>query len=166
MAIKPQNQEREERLETQSLKTMEVSKHNNKTVIVCRDSCHGMSNEFHTSSISSYSSSSSSSSSSGVDDIIALHYYTLDEIQGHNTEASAWIVAGDNIYDVTEYIKHHPGGKYSVMKKIGGVVDCTQDLMFHGKSGQKQWNKYLVGKITKFPSKNGQQVEKEWWKFW
>ena len=112
MAFKPENQEREERLETQSLKTrgppMEVNMNDNKTVIVCRDSCYDISNKFHTSSVSSYSSSSSSSID--VDDIFALHYYTLDEIQSHNTEVSAWIVAGDNIYDVTEYTEHHPGG--------------------------------------------------------
>jgi cytochrome b involved in lipid metabolism len=118
-------------------------------------------------SLSSESSSLSSSSSEGNDMTHnTLHYYTRFEIQRHNTEASAWIVAGDNIYDVTDYVEHHPGGKYSLMKKIGGGVDCTKDLMFHSKSGQNHWKKYLVGKITKSPSKNGHIIEKEWWKFW
>ena len=119
-------------------------------------------------SVSSESSSSSSSSGSEENDNTnsTLHYYTRFEIQRHNTEASAWIVAGDNIYDVTDYVEHHPGGKSSLMKKIGGGVDCTKDLMFHSRSAQDHWNKYLVGKVTKSPSKNGHIVEKEWWKFW
>jgi cytochrome b involved in lipid metabolism len=119
-------------------------------------------------SVSSESSSESCSSSiEGNDNTNTLHYYTRFEIQRHNTEASAWIVAGDNIYDVTDYVEHHPGGKYSLMKKIGGGIDSTKDLMFHSKSGQNHWKKYLIGKITKSPSKNGHIiVEKEWWKFW
>jgi cytochrome b involved in lipid metabolism len=144
----PENQEREEMhmLEMLSSKIRE-------------DSCPA--------SVSSESSSSSSSSSEGNGNTNnTLHYYTRFEIQRHNTEASAWIVAGDNIYDVTDYVEHHPGGKYSLMKKIGGGVDCTKDLMFHSKSGQNHWKKYLVGKITKSPSKNGHTVEREWWKFW
>jgi cytochrome b involved in lipid metabolism len=144
----PENQEREEMhmLEMLSSKIRE-------------DSCPA--------SVSSESSSSSTSSSEGNDNTNnTLHYYTRSEIQLHNTEASAWIVAGDNIYDVTDYVEHHPGGKCSLMKKIGGGVDCTKDLMFHSKSGQDHWKRYLVGKITKSPSKNGHIVEKEWWKFW
>jgi len=109
---------------------------------------------------------SDSTSSSSSEDSFRLHYYTRSEIQHHNTESSAWIVAGDDIYDVTDYVEHHPGGKYSIMKKIGGVVDCTQDLLYHSKSGQKYWNQFLVGKVTKNPSKNRLPVEKEWWKFW
>jgi len=104
------------------------------------------------------------SSSSG--NSFRLHYYTRLEILRHNTESSAWIVAGDDVYDVTDYVEHHPGGKYSIMKKVGGAVDCTRDLLFHSKSGQKYWKQFLIGKITKNPSKNGVPVEKEWWKFW
>ena len=108
--------------------------------------------------------SDASSSSSGGS--FRLHYYTRSEIRRHNTESSAWIVAGDDVYDVTDYVEHHPGGKYSIMKKLGGDVDCTRDLLFHSKSGQKYWKQFLIGKVTKYSSKNGLPVEKEWWKFW
>jgi cytochrome b involved in lipid metabolism len=121
--------------------------------------------EFHITHDTSTPSLISDSSSSS-EDSFRLHYYTRSEIERHNTETSAWIVAGDDIYDVTDYIEHHPGGKYSIMKKIGGVKDCTQDLLFHSKSGQKYWKQFLVGKVTKNPSRNRLPVEKEWWKFW
>lgn len=105
-------------------------------------------------------------SDSSSEDGFRLHYYTRSEIRKHNTEASAWIVAGEDVYDVTDYVEHHPGGKYSIMKKVGGEVDCTRDLLFHSKSGQKYWKRFLIGKVTKTPSKNRLPVEKEWWKFW
>jgi len=182
MAIIPENQEREGRLETMTSSAMSTDGNGSmctnemcETVIACQGGnfCFSskdnndrfLGNMTRTPSLISDSSSSSSSSSSDGDNF-TLHYYTRSEIQRHNTETSAWIVAGDNIYDVTDYVEDHPGGKYSIMKKIGGVVDCTQDFLFHSKSGQKYWNQYLVGKVTKIPSKNGLPVEKEWWRFW
>ena len=163
------NQEREERLETtRSSKTsLDGSMRDNETVITCEGNfglCDDNDGKFL--KITSNASLLSDSSSSSDEDEFKLHYYTRSEIQCHNTETSAWIVAGDDIYDVTDYVEVHPGGKYSIMKKIGGAVDCAQDLMFHSKSGQKHWKQYLVGKVTKIPSKNGLPVEKEWWRFW
>ena len=126
------------------------------------DSCPGASVSSEESSSSLYEDDNTNTNNRSR----PLHYYTRFEISCHNTEASAWIVAGEDIYDVTDYVEHHPGGKSSLMKKIGGTVDCTKDLLFHSKSGQNHWKQYLIGKITKVPSKNGQIVEKEWWKFW
>jgi len=153
VVVPEKNQEREEEIHT-LLEMLSLSSK------IREDSCPG----------ASVSSDVESSSSLYDDDTTnnnrSIHYYTRFEISCHNTEISAWIVAGEDIYDVTDYVEHHPGGKSSLMKKIGGTVDCTKDFMFHSKSGQNHWKQYLIGKITKSPSKNGQIVEKEWWKFW
>lgn len=96
-------------------------------------------------------------------------YYTICEVRRHNTAESAWLLAGDDIYDVTEYLRKnlHPGGVNSILSKAGGVKDCSTDLMYHSKHGRWMWQKYRVGKLTKCPSQNGQPVlEKEWWRFW
>lgn len=172
MAVKPENQEREERLERirSSLTSPEKSGLCDKETAVAFNGnfqvCVQSTNDEFQVSNSRTSSLLSDSSSSTYEDSFRLYYYTRSEIKRHDTERSAWIVAGDDIYDVTDYVEHHPGGKYSIMKKIGGVVDCTQDMMFHSKSGQKYWKQFLIGKVTKIPSKNGHPVEKEWWKFW
>ena len=101
--------------------------------------------------------------------------YTMCEIRRHNTTESAWLVAGNDIYDVTEYMTVHPGGSSSLLKKSGGVVDCTRDLNFHSRKGQKLWQKYHVGKVVECPGTQAQRrskqkdlsvVEKDWWKFW
>jgi len=134
----------------------------NNEAVIAFDSKEFLKNSSNVSTTPSLVSEASSSS----EDSLRLYYYTKAEIRQHNTETSAWIVAGENVYDVTDYIEHHPGGKYSIMKKVGGVVDCTRDLTFHSKSGQKYWDRFLIGKITKIPSKNGLPIEKEWWKFW
>jgi cytochrome b involved in lipid metabolism len=119
------------------------------------------------SSSLSTSSSSSSSSSSIEEQETCLNYYLISEIAKHNTEESAWIVAGDDIYDVTYYLGQHPAGTQPILKKTGGAVDCTQDMLFHSKRGQRLWQKYHIGKITTIASKNGQPIEQRpWWMFW
>ena len=171
MAVKRNVQEREEILNTMALPIIpsdEIRISSEKTAVI---SCNvGFSLESDKKAFRDDSNLGTASlisdASSSSEESLRLHYYTRSEIRRHNTEASAWIVAGEDIYDVTDYIEHHPGGKYSIMKKIGGAVDCTQDLKFHSKSGQKYWDRFLVGKVTRTISKNRLPVEKDWWRFW
>ncbi|CAB9503122.1 Nitrate reductase [NADH] (Fragment) [Seminavis robusta] len=88
--------------------------------------------------------------------------YTMCQIRRHATEESAWLVAGGYVYDVTDYIACHPGGKNSILKKCGGVADCMQDLQFHSNKGKKLWRKYRIGRVLNC----GEQEDKLWWMFW
>lgn len=90
-------------------------------------------------------------------------FYTRCQIRRHNTVHSAWLVAGDKIYDATEYLSQHPGGEYSILKKAGGACDCTEDFQFHSKSGRKVWEKYFVGRVKPCP---GSPEARQWWMFW
>lgn len=92
--------------------------------------------------------------------------YTMCQVRRHGHESSAWLVAGDYIYDATEYIAKHPGGSTSILKKSGGAADCTEDFHFHSKSGQRLWEKYKVGRVKSCPSHVIQRSERQWWKFW
>lgn len=91
-------------------------------------------------------------------------YYTICQIRRHATVNSAWLVAGENIYDATEYLHRHPGGMTSILKKAGGVCDCTEDLNFHSKAGRRLWKKYFIGKVKSCPK--SVQEHREWWQFW
>jgi hypothetical protein len=107
---------------------------------------------------------SNSTTSCGSD---SVHFYTMCEIQRHNTEKSAWLVAGDDIYDATDYVNQHPGGKTSILKKTGGACDCTVDFRFHSKSGRRVWHKYHVGKVKRCPGPHGNgHSDRKWWMVW
>ena len=109
----------------------------------------------------------STSSNTPQKDGPTLRYFSRSEIARHNTEESAWIVAGDDIYDVTDYMDKHPAGKGPILKRTGGAVDCTQDLMFHSKRGRNMWKEQcLIGKVTNNEEWNGKIIEKPWWAFW
>jgi len=85
--------------------------------------------------------------------------FTMCQVQQHNNESSAWIIAKQNVYDVTPFLSNHPGGSYSLLKYAGGVKDTYKDLMFHSKNGQKMWSKYLIGSLTECPFEYMKKLE-------
>lgn len=52
-----------------------------------------------------------------------LTEYTLEELSTHNTDNSRWILVDGLIYDVTDFIAHHPGGRAPFEKYAG--TDAT-----------------------------------------
>lgn len=90
-------------------------------------------------------------------------FYTWCQVRTHNTAESAWLVAGSDIYDATEYLHQHPGGMNSILRRAGGATDCTEDIMFHSRHGQQIWKKYYVGKVK---ACYGAPDQKQWWQFW
>eukprot|EP00594_Rhizosolenia_setigera_P006494 CAMPEP_0178949934 /NCGR_PEP_ID=MMETSP0789-20121207/6348_1 /TAXON_ID=3005 /ORGANISM="Rhizosolenia setigera, Strain CCMP 1694" /LENGTH=228 /DNA_ID=CAMNT_0020630555 /DNA_START=51 /DNA_END=737 /DNA_ORIENTATION=+ len=74
-------------------------------------------------------------------------YYTMCQVRRHNNMKSAWLIAGDSIYDATSYIECHPGGQNSILKRSGGAKDCTEDLNFHSGRAQKVWKKHRIGTL-------------------
>jgi len=97
-------------------------------------------------------------------------YYTRCQVKRHNTEESAWILVGDTIYDATPILRSHPGGADCILRKAGGVKDCTMDLQFHSKRGRESWKQYKVGKLVEcgvaIPPGSAGPGDKPWWVFW
>jgi len=74
--------------------------------------------------------------------------FSAAEVAKHNTESDCWIIINNKVYDVTKFLKLHPGGK-KVLLGVGGQ-ECTEQFnQFHnaaqviGKYGPK----LIVGEI-------------------
>jgi cytochrome b involved in lipid metabolism len=116
------------------------------------DVCIQKQNRYHCIEISRKSQQSSELMSfpffgHGKTEHNVVKHYTSCQIRRHCNESSAWLVCGDNIYDATKFIETHPGGRLSILRKAGGVADCSIDMSFHSKGGQKLWKNCLIGKV-------------------
>ena len=49
---------------------------------------------------------------------------TKEELEKHNNPQDLWLVIDNKVYDVTEYMNKHPGGKNSILKHAG--TDATK----------------------------------------
>jgi cytochrome b involved in lipid metabolism len=70
--------------------------------------------------------------------------YTLAEIAKHNTDKDCWVIIDGKVYDSTEWLKDHPGGKAIIMG-IAGQDATKQFDALHSKRTKK---KLLKGKFA------------------
>ncbi len=73
--------------------------------------------------------------------------FTLADIATHATEADCWTTIDENVYNLTQFIAEHPGGKRAIIGICG--KDGTEAFREeHGKGGRAQaavFAKYKVG---------------------
>mmetsp|Transcript_13870 Transcript_13870/g.18112 ORF Transcript_13870/g.18112 Transcript_13870/m.18112 type:complete len:208 (+) Transcript_13870:42-665(+) len=94
--------------------------------------------------------------------------YTMCQVKRHNTAESAWIIAGNDVYDITSYVEIHPGGASCLLRRAGGRKDCSEDFKFHSTRGQKAWTKYKIGRLVECCPTTEQPTAKStpWWMYW
>ena len=49
--------------------------------------------------------------------------YTLQDVASHSSPADCWLIIRRKVYDVTPWIRRHPGGELLLVK---AGRDCTQ----------------------------------------
>ena len=72
-------------------------------------------------------------------------FYTKEEVATHTTKESCWFIAHNNVYNVTEFINRHPGGKFVILSKAG--MDVTKHFKWHSSHAKELWKKYKIGEI-------------------
>lgn len=45
--------------------------------------------------------------------------FRLEDLREHSTEASAYVAIDDKVYDMTEYVDKHPGGREFLLLHVG-----------------------------------------------
>lgn len=71
--------------------------------------------------------------------------WTLVEVAQHNTADDLWIIIDGFVYDVTQWLKKHPGG--DVLLKFGGA-DCSDQFhAFHQPFSFKRLRFFCIGEV-------------------
>ena len=74
--------------------------------------------------------------------------YTLEEVAKHNKKTDAWIVIGDIVANITEWIPKHPGGDI-IMKGVGKDASQLFNSIGHDAIARKMLKKYQIGILKK-----------------
>lgn len=77
--------------------------------------------------------------------------YTWEEVALHNTEESAWIAIRGNVYDVTEFVDKHPGGREILLLAVGrDATDLFISYHPFTDAPEKVLEKYCIGSLATF----------------
>ena len=77
--------------------------------------------------------------------------FTRRQVAQHDSlEKGVWITYKGNVYDITEFIKHHPGGSHTIMMGAGGDVEpFWQTYTVHLASEvQRLLSTYQIGQLS------------------
>jgi len=86
------------------------------------------------------------------------------EIGAHDNEKSAYVAYDGLIYDITEFLRFHPGGKSILLANLGTDITDTVDSFHDAYVGQlirsseqrRQYGIRLLGKLTAPPPRHNQ----------
>lgn len=74
-----------------------------------------------------------------------MTFYTIEEVNQHNKSEDCWVISNSKVYNVTNFINKHPGGKFAILSKAG--TDVTKHFQYHSEDAKKYGKKYEMGKI-------------------
>eukprot|EP00917_Polyrhabdina_sp_WS-2016_P026230 GHVP01056326.1.p1 GENE.GHVP01056326.1~~GHVP01056326.1.p1 ORF type:complete len:103 (+),score=17.45 GHVP01056326.1:22-330(+) len=72
---------------------------------------------------------------------------SLEELQKHSTPEDGWTVINGKVYNLTPYLKSHPGGRSTLVDNALGKDDCAK------MSNLKSKMIYLMSKMINLMSK-------------
>ncbi|RAH70050.1 uncharacterized protein BO66DRAFT_401732 [Aspergillus aculeatinus CBS 121060] len=76
-----------------------------------------------------------------------LPQYTTDEVAGHKSRDDLWIAVRGKVYNVTDYVRDHPGGAEVLMDVAG--LDATEayEDVGHSEDADEILETYLIGTL-------------------
>jgi len=73
--------------------------------------------------------------------------FTVDEVAGHTTDDSLYIIVEKDVYDVTNFINEHPGGA-KILKRVAGKDATKQFWKYHNEAVLKKYgDKLKIGQV-------------------
>eukprot|EP00927_Polykrikos_kofoidii_P046138 TRINITY_DN40334_c0_g1_i1.p1 TRINITY_DN40334_c0_g1~~TRINITY_DN40334_c0_g1_i1.p1 ORF type:complete len:164 (-),score=17.51 TRINITY_DN40334_c0_g1_i1:553-1044(-) len=70
--------------------------------------------------------------------------FKSEEVQRHNKANDCWLTAHGCVYDATDFISMHPGGR-CILTQAG--KDATRAFDFHSRAGRLVWKKFKIGHL-------------------
>tara|TARA_B100001059_G_C17569574_1_gene444280 strand:+ start:81 stop:314 length:234 start_codon:yes stop_codon:yes gene_type:complete len=73
-----------------------------------------------------------------------MNLYTIEEVKKHNKIKDAWLIYNGDVYNITDYIKLHPGSM-SIKKGFGKDATIIINKIGHSKRAIEIMSKYKIG---------------------
>ena len=82
-------------------------------------------------------------------------YYTEEEVSEHCSKKDAWVTYKNKVYNITNFIDAHPGGKEQILMGNGGPIDIYWNTY------KQHQTKYVLDLLKKYEVGELKDYEKE-----
>ncbi|TDG40288.1 hypothetical protein AWZ03_013290 [Drosophila navojoa] len=82
-----------------------------------------------------------------IDLQLAVPEITLEEVAHHDSFDDCWIVIYDRVYDVTHFLREHPGGDDVIMDHAGRDATIAFHGTGHSRHAVEQMRQFLIGQL-------------------
>ncbi|KAH8323478.1 hypothetical protein KR067_011532 [Drosophila pandora] len=72
---------------------------------------------------------------------------TLEEVAQHDSFDDCWVVIYDRVYDVTHFLREHPGGDDVIMDHAGRDATIAFHGTGHSRDAVEQMKHFLIGEL-------------------
>jgi len=79
-----------------------------------------------------------------------VRIYTREDVETHKNTSSCWVSRGGKVYDITIFLKDHPGGDDVILNIAGrDVEEIMRDTMghVHSESAYEMLEEYVIGRL-------------------
>ena len=91
--------------------------------------------------------------------------YTMTEVAKHSTPESCWTVVEGKVYDVTAFLKEHPGGERAVLALAG--VDASEAFVaMHPPMLRPRLERFRIGHVEVRADRGGEGGKSEGRRLW
>ncbi|OJJ08293.1 hypothetical protein ASPVEDRAFT_57440 [Aspergillus versicolor CBS 583.65] len=73
--------------------------------------------------------------------------YTTHDVAGHNTRDNLWVVVNGNVYDITPYVRDHPGGADVLIEAAGSDATEAYEDVGHSEDADEILQTYRIGTL-------------------
>lgn len=73
--------------------------------------------------------------------------YTLEEVARHNSADDLWIIIHGSVYDLTSFLKEHPGGEEVLLDLAGQDGTICFDNIGHSNEAKLLREKFKIGEL-------------------
>ncbi|KAI9093736.1 cytochrome b5-like Heme/Steroid binding domain-containing protein [Phlyctochytrium arcticum] len=74
--------------------------------------------------------------------------FTQEQVASHKQDSDAWVIVHGKVYDVTQFLDSHPGGKKVLLKNCGKDATKQFDQFHDAKVLEKYGPKFVVGEVA------------------
>ncbi|MES1917694.1 MAG: hypothetical protein MHM6MM_009408 [Cercozoa sp. M6MM] len=76
-----------------------------------------------------------------------MQHYERSEVAKHCLPTDCWVIVRDGVYDVTQYMRQHPGGAQFLLKNAGADASADFAALRHSQRAERILSTLRVGTI-------------------